>query len=398
VTDTADATPTTEAAGSTGDVARSAALDAIRAAAAARAPHGAPLPDPQVEVLATWAVLVVAAQRAGGTLFTFGNGGSAADAEHLAAELVGRYDRDRRPLAALALTTNTAAVTAIANDYGFEQVFARQVHAVAGPLDIVLGISTSGRSPNVVAGLAAARDVGARRLALLGVDGPTTSAGDVADSVLAVAPDHTPGVQEAHRLAWHLLCVGIDAILDAPLPPAAPRTGADHPVLGGGRDRAAIEQARVLDLEAALERVAGWRAAGHRIATTNGCFDVLHEGHVAALDEARRQADHLVVLCNTDASTTRVKGPGRPVVPYDQRAAVLAGLRSVDIVVALDDDLPTALLEQLRPDVHVKGSEYALGDLPEAAAVQAAGGRIHRNAMVADRSTTAFLDRIGPTS
>jgi rfaE bifunctional protein nucleotidyltransferase chain/domain len=359
-----------------GDEARARALVAVRAASEGRAPHGTALPDAQIETLGTWAVLVVAALRAGGTLYTFGNGGSAADAEHLAAELVGRYDVDRRPLAALALTTNTAALTAIANDYGFEQVFARQVHALAGEGDIVLGISTSGRSPNVVAGLAAARDVGARRLALLGADGASTDAGDVADSILTVAPDHTPGVQEAHRLAWHLLCVGIDAVLDAPLPPA----GVD----------------RVLTVDDALERVAAWRAAGHRIATTNGCFDVLHEGHVAALDEARRQADHLVVLCNTDASTARVKGPARPLVPFDQRAAVLAGLRSVDLVLALDDDLPTALLEQIRPDVHVKGGEYEPDDLPEAATVRAGGGRIHANAMVPDRSTTAFVERIGP--
>ena len=201
--------------GSATDLARRA----IRVALAERAPHGAPLPDEQVEVLAAWAVTVVAALRAGGTLYTFGNGGSAADAEHLAAELVGRYHRDRRPLAAVALTTNTAALTAIANDYGFEQVFARQVRALAGPADIVLGISTSGRSPNVVAGLAAAAEVGAHRLALVGGAGFD---GD-ADSVLRVAPDHTPGVQEAHRLAWHLLCVGIDAALEAPLTAPADR-------------------------------------------------------------------------------------------------------------------------------------------------------------------------------
>lgn len=366
-------------------LARSTAIDAIRTAAAARAPHVAALPDEQVATLATWAVLVLESLRAGGTLFTFGNGGSAADAEHLAAELVGRYDRDRRPLAALALTTNTAAITAIANDYGFDHVFARQVHALAGPLDIVLGISTSGRSPNVVAGLTAARHVGARRLALLGVDGASTDAGDVADSVLTVAPDHTPGVQEAHRLAWHLLCVGIDAILDAPVS-AGPA--------GSGATRVDVD--RVVAIDDALERVAGWRAAGHRIATTNGCFDVLHDGHVAALDEARLQADHLIVLCNTDASVARLKGPARPVVPFEQRAAVLAGLRSVDLVVALDDDLPTALLARLRPDVHAKGGEYALDDLPEAPTVVSGGGRIHRTAMVADRSTTSFLDRIGP--
>lgn len=352
------------------------ALQAIHAATAARMPHLAPLPEDQVRTLATWAVEVLQALRGGGTLFTFGNGGSAADAEHLAAELVGRYHHDRRPLAAIALTTNTAALTAIANDYGFEQVFARQVHALAGPGDVVLGISTSGRSPNVVAGLAAARDVGARRLALLGAGGSHSDAGDLAESVLTVAPDHTPGVQEAHRQAWHLLCVGIDAILDAPLPPA-PTRGA-------------------VPLPEALDQVARWRAAGHRIATTNGCFDVLHEGHLAALGEARLQADHLVVLCNSDESTSRLKGPTRPVVPFEQRAAVLTGLRAVDLVVALHDDVPTSLLEQLRPDVHVKGSEYEVADLPEAAAVLDAGGRIHRAAMVPDRSTTAFLDGLDP--
>jgi len=185
------------------------ATGAIRAALAERAPHIAPLPPAQVDVLASWAVRITAAQRAGGTLFTFGNGGSAADAEHLAAELVGRYHHDRRPLAAVALTTNTAALTAIANDYGFEHVFARQVHALAGPDDVVLGITTSGRSPNVLAGLVAAGDVGAHRLALVGAgateDALTTDDTDglgpvLADSVLVVAPDHTPGVQEAHRL------------------------------------------------------------------------------------------------------------------------------------------------------------------------------------------------------
>ena len=144
--------------------------------------------------------------------------------------------------------------------------------------------------------------------------------------------------------------------------------------------------------------MAGWRTAGHRIATTNGCFDVLHEGHVAALAEARRQADHLVVLCNSDASVARSKGPSRPLIPFEQRVAVLAALRSVDLVIELDDDLPTALLELLRPDVHVKGREYEIDELPEAPSVVAAGGRIHRSAMLPDRSTTAFLDGIGPRS
>ena len=176
------------------------AAAAIRAALAGRAPHGASMPDAQVSTLASWAVQVMATLRAGGTLYTFGNGGSASDAEHLAAELVGRYHHDRRPLAAQALTTNTAALTAIANDYGFEQVFARQVHALAGSRDVVLAITTSGRSPNVLAGLAAARHVGAHRLALVGASAAGTAVGDLADSVLVVAPDHTPGSRK--RTAW----------------------------------------------------------------------------------------------------------------------------------------------------------------------------------------------------
>jgi len=253
----------------------------------------------------------------------------------------------------------------------------------------VLGISTSGRSANVVAGLSAGRDVRAVRLALVGAAGTGTEVGHLADSVLAVAPDHTPGVQEAHRLAWHLLCVGIDAVLAAPLPPDAPGDPTDS-------ISAHAEALRVRSLDGAMACIAGWRAAGHRVATTNGCFDVLHEGHIAALDEARRQADHLVVLCNTDASAARLKGPSRPVVPFEQRAAVLASLRSVDLVIALDDDRPTALLGRLCPDVHVKGGEYEIGDLPEAPTVLAAGGRIHRSAMVADRSTTGFLDGVAP--
>lgn len=164
-----------------------------------------------------------------------------------------------------------------------------------------------------------------------------------------MAPDHTPGVQEAHRLAWHLLCVGVDAALEAPLPPPTPRPGAH----------------RVVSLDEAVALVAGWRAAGHRVATTNGCFDLLHEGHVIALAEARVQADHLAALaCNTDASVGRAKGPGRPVVPFEQRAAVLAALRPVDLVVPLDDDLPTDALRRLGPDVHVKGAEYDRATCP----------------------------------
>lgn len=152
---------------------------------------------------------LVAAYREGGRLFTFGNGGSAADAQHLAAELVGRYQRDRRPLPALALTVDPSVVTCIGNDYGYEEVFARQVQAFAAPGDMVIGFTTSGRSPNVVAGLAAARKAGAMTVLFTGGDvGP---AADHADHVLAVPSPTTARIQEMHLLLLHLLSEQVDA-------------------------------------------------------------------------------------------------------------------------------------------------------------------------------------------
>jgi D-sedoheptulose 7-phosphate isomerase len=147
---------------------------------------------------------VAAALRQGGKLLVFGNGGSAADATHIAAELVGRFMLERRGLPALSLSDNASAVTSISNDYGYERAFARQVEALAAPGDVALGISTSGRSPNVLAGLEAARAAGLVTLGLTGGDGGELPA---AADICVVAPsDETPRVQEAHTLVAHILC------------------------------------------------------------------------------------------------------------------------------------------------------------------------------------------------
>lgn len=156
------------------------------------------------------AVLVAIADRiascldAGGTLYLCGNGGSAADAQHVAAEFVGRFLRERRPLPAIALTCNTSILTAIANDYDFAEVFARQVRAHAGPRDCVIGISTSGRSPNVLRALAAAHEVGATTIGFTGATGANLAA--LCDTCLLAPATTTPRIQEAHLLAWHLVC------------------------------------------------------------------------------------------------------------------------------------------------------------------------------------------------
>jgi D-sedoheptulose 7-phosphate isomerase len=141
----------------------------------------------------------------GGVVYSFGNGGSAADAQHLAGELIGRYCRERRPLAAVALPADPTVTTCIGNDYSFEDVFARQVTALAGPDDVVVAFTTSGRSPNVVAGLRAGRAAGALTVLFTGGRG-----GPAADHTFAVPSESTPRVQEAHVLLLHLLSEHLD--------------------------------------------------------------------------------------------------------------------------------------------------------------------------------------------
>jgi D-sedoheptulose 7-phosphate isomerase len=142
--------------------------------------------------------------RGGGKLLLFGNGGSAADAQHVAAEFVGRFQRERAALAAIALTADTSVLSSIGNDYAFERVFARQVEALGRQGDVAFGITTSGRSPNVLAGLTTARERGLKTLALTGGDGGAI--GKAADTHLNVASDSTARVQEVHRTLLHAIC------------------------------------------------------------------------------------------------------------------------------------------------------------------------------------------------
>ena len=164
----------------------------------------AALMDGVVPAIASAAEAMVASARSGGTLLVCGNGGSAADAQHIAAEYVGRYLRDRRPLSALALHTNTSAVTAISNDYGFDAVFARQVRAHGRPGDILLALSTSGESANVLAAVMEAREIGMTSIGLCGAAGGAIS--NACDIAIDVPSDVTPRVQEMHILVGHILC------------------------------------------------------------------------------------------------------------------------------------------------------------------------------------------------
>lgn len=165
--------------------------------------------EPLLPAVAAVGTLLIETLGRGGRLYTFGNGGSSLDANHLAEELVGRFQRERRPLPALSLVSDSAALTCIANDYSFEEVFERQVRAFVREGDVAIAFSTSGRSENVVRGLAAAKELGAATVLFGGGDGGPAAAH--ADHALLVPSDSTARIQEVHVLFLHCVIDAVDA-------------------------------------------------------------------------------------------------------------------------------------------------------------------------------------------
>jgi len=161
-----------------------------------------------LETVASVGEKMVLALKEGKKLFFFGNGGSAADAQHLAAEFVGRFNRQRRALPAIALTTDTSILTSISNDYSYESVFARQLEGLGSPGDIAVGISTSGSSPNVLSGIRFANEAGLVAVGLTGLSGKELV--KLSHYCIRVPSDHTPRIQEAHILIGHILCEMVD--------------------------------------------------------------------------------------------------------------------------------------------------------------------------------------------
>ncbi|HEU4715181.1 MAG TPA: adenylyltransferase/cytidyltransferase family protein [Pyrinomonadaceae bacterium] len=152
---------------------------------------------------------------------------------------------------------------------------------------------------------------------------------------------------------------------------------------------------RILDREELLARVAAARAEGATVVLANGCFDVLHVGHVRYLAGARELGDLLVVGINSDEQVVRLKGPGRPILPAEERAELIAALESVDYVTIFDEPTVTELLLALKPDVHAKGTDYTEETVPERAVVRSYGGRVAIVGDQKDHSTSAILTRLG---
>jgi rfaE bifunctional protein nucleotidyltransferase chain/domain len=152
-------------------------------------------------------------------------------------------------------------------------------------------------------------------------------------------------------------------------------------------------QENVLTRPQAVAQIQAWRAQGLSVVFTNGCFDLLHVGHVKTLQRARAEGDRLIVGVNSDDSVRRLKGPSRPLNNEMDRACLLAALKCVDAVTIFPEDTPVEVLSELRPDVHVKGGDYREEDLPEATVVKQHGGRIVLIDLVPNRSTTALIEK-----
>jgi phosphoheptose isomerase len=355
--------------------------------------------DLDIAAIARACELMRDAVLAGKKVLLCGNGGSAADAQHIAAELIGRFVIERRPLAAIALTTDTSALTAIANDYGFEHVFSRQVEALGAEGDVLIAITTSGTSKNVLAAIAAARARGMKVIGLTGGKGAAFVA--ACDAGVAVPSQVVARIQECHITIGHLLCEAIDLAFTAAaeqleLPVAGPAMA----VTPGEVGATLLGESGVAKLRT-LDQMIVWREAqrAHKrtVVWTNGVFDVLHVGHLMSLRGARQFGDVLIVGINGDASVRASKGPQRPIYRCEERVALLAALDLVDAIVVFDDPTPERVLSQVRPDVHVKGADYAPPDgkpVPERAVVEAYGGRIEFLPLVPGRSSTDTLARL----
>jgi len=338
------------------------------------------LAETHAEQIAALAVTIAKAFFRGNKVLLCGNGGSASDAQHIAAEFVGRFRRERSALPSVALTANGPAVTAIGNDYGYDYVFERQVRALAKPGDVFIGITTSGRSPNVLAAARAAKSLGLSTVSFTG--GKPSVLSEICDIHLAVSSSVTARVQEAHILISHIACELVDELL---FPEGEPESAFGRLPLPKFTTLADLLTMRDL-----------WRRLELKVVWTNGCFDLMHIGHVRNLQAAKALGDILVVGVNSDESVRSIKGETRPVVRDQDRAELVSVLDCVDHVVIFNDSDPTRTIAALEPDVHTKGAEYSNGDrpMPERDTVLGYGGSIEYLPLVSGYSTSSLIERI----
>ncbi len=344
----------------------------------------------QVEVIVKIVEAIIRALKDGGKVILFGNGGSAADAQHLAAELVGRFNLERKGLPALAFSTNTSILTSVGNDYSFAQVFARQVEALGRSEDVAIGISTSGKAANVIEGILAAKAKGIFTIGLTGGEGGKLS--EVVDLTLIVPSLDTARIQEAHITVGHLICQLVEEELINEGTEAQRHRGTKLKNLKScklGKD-----MCQVVSRDELKEIVEKEKAAGKKIVFTNGCFDLVHVGHVRYLQEAKGKGDLLIVAVNSDQSVRKLKGEGRPLVPEKERAEIISAFASVDYVVIFPEETPAGIIDVLRPDILIKGGDYRKEDIVGRETVEVGGGEVITVSLSKGHSTRGFLEKI----
>jgi D-beta-D-heptose 7-phosphate kinase/D-beta-D-heptose 1-phosphate adenosyltransferase len=213
-----------------------------------------------------------------------------------------------------------------------------------------------------------------------------SGAGDTVTAVLALALASNIDIDTAAELANIAAGIVVSKVGTVPVQ--------RHELLAALSPEIALcMNEKVLPLDRMLMRVAAWRASGQHVVFTNGCFDLLHAGHISLLEKARRMGDRLIVAINTDSSVRRLKGPQRPVVAENERAQVLAALGAVDAVVIFEQDTPLQLILAIRPDVLVKGGDYSEADVIGAREVRAWGGRVELIPIVEGCSTTRLIEK-----
>ena len=302
----------------------------------------------------------------------------AAKAAGLAVVVDPKFKPFRAYAGASLLKPNQREFNAALGAVGDVHALGEQAQSLCKELDVGALVVTAGANGMTVVDGGQVRHLPAHPVEVYDV----TGAGDTAAAVLGVAAGLGWPPLDAARLANVAASLvvaksGTAAVNGPELASAAAKAGIDRGVLSQGQ---------------LLLAVAAARQAGERIVFTNGCFDILHAGHVAYLEQARRLGDRLLVAVNDDASVARLKGPPRPVNPLPRRLRVLAGLKSVDWVVGFPEDTPEALISQVRPEVLAKGGDYRRDQVVGAAQVTAYGGRVEVLGLVEDCSTTAVLD------
>jgi D-sedoheptulose 7-phosphate isomerase len=298
--------------------------------------------EAQIEQIESLASEISNAFKSGKTLYAFGNGGSAAEAQHFTTELIGRFKGNRKSLPAISLCSDSSAMTCIANDFGFDSVFSRQVDGLVEKGDVVFGFTTSGNSKNVLAGLDAARKRGAKTFLITGQNPNITN--DFADIVFRIGGNKTAIIQESHLMLIHLLSELIEINMEL--------------------DQQALEN-QIPQIVYDYDFKSEFLQNRDSVVWVNGCFDVLHEGHLMLLNTASRAGTFLVVGVNSDSSVKKLKGDSRPVIPEMSRARTLAQLPFVDLVVIFSKEDPLEILSMVRPNVVIKGDNYKIENFKE---------------------------------